>query len=95
MKLNQTAPSQSPSPSALKWLFYPVNILSSFLFPVPPPQNNDTESLAKITGYPKEEIEKGLWPAVEEFLENNSNWKLYKKFTHNNGLTILKKDEHY
>ena len=57
--------------------------------------NNDTESLAKITGYPKEEIEKGLWPAVEEFLENNSNWKLYKKFTHNNGLTILKKDEYY
>lgn len=54
--------------------------------------NNDTESLANITGYPKEEIEKGLWPAVEEFLLNNTNWQLYKRFTHNNGLTILKKD---
>ena len=49
----------------------------------------------KLLDTQKEEIEKGLWPAVEEFLENNTNWKLYKKFTHNNGLTILKKDEHY
>jgi hypothetical protein len=39
----------------------------------------------------KEEI--GLWPAVEEFLENNLEWKLHERFTNNNGLTILKKNE--
>jgi hypothetical protein len=34
---------------------------------------------------------KGLWPAVEEFLTENKNWVLNKRFTHNNGLTILER----
>ena len=35
---------------------------------------------------------KGLWPAIEEFLENNkTKWKLVERFTNNNGLTILKR----
>ena len=34
---------------------------------------------------------KGLWPAVTEFLENNSEWELHKRFTNNNGLTIIKR----
>ena len=42
-------------------------------------------------GIPVEELNRGLWPAVEEFLNNNQNWKLHKKYEHNNGLTILKK----
>jgi hypothetical protein len=33
----------------------------------------------------------GLWPAIEWFLENNTNWELYERFTNNNGLTILKR----
>lgn len=33
----------------------------------------------------------GLWPAIEEFLEENQNWKLHERFTNNNGLTILKR----
>lgn len=33
----------------------------------------------------------GLWPAVEEFLRINSDWVLHKRFTNNNGLTILKR----
>ena len=33
----------------------------------------------------------GLWPAIEEFLEANSQWKLIEKFENNNGLTILKR----
>ena len=33
----------------------------------------------------------GLWPAIEEFLEANSNWELHERFTNNNGLTILKR----
>jgi hypothetical protein len=33
----------------------------------------------------------GLWKAVEEFLEINTEWKLHNRFTNNNGFTILKK----
>ncbi len=55
--------------------------------------NNDLELLSKNTGYTKEAIGKGLWPAVEEFLDKNPNWELFKKYTNNNGLTILKFNE--
>lgn len=34
----------------------------------------------------------GLWPAVEEFLINNKNWELCMRYTHNNGLTVLKRN---
>jgi hypothetical protein len=43
------------------------------------------------TGFSIEEINKGLWPAVEEFLATNSNWYIKERFTNNNGLTILAK----
>lgn len=33
----------------------------------------------------------GIWKAVEEFLEANTEWKLKHRFTNNNGLTILEK----
>ncbi len=33
----------------------------------------------------------GIWRAVEEFLENNKEWKLKERFTNNNGLTILER----
>lgn len=42
-------------------------------------------------GYPIEEITKGLWPAVEEFLNDNQNWVIKERYTNNNGLTILEK----
>lgn len=41
------------------------------------------------SGFHVEEITKGLGPAVEEFLANNSDWKIKEVFTNNNGLTIL------
>jgi hypothetical protein len=34
--------------------------------------------------------DKGIWPAIEEFLQDHSEWTLHERFTHNNGLTILK-----
>ncbi len=35
---------------------------------------------------------KGLWDAVTEFLEENSDkWELHKRFTNNNGFTIIKR----
>jgi len=41
------------------------------------------------SGFPVEEITKGLWPAVVEFLQNNPEWYIKERFTNNNGLTIL------
>ena len=43
------------------------------------------------TGIPVNEINCGLWKAIEEFLENNAEWKIKKRYTNNNGLTILEK----
>jgi acetyltransferase-like isoleucine patch superfamily enzyme len=43
------------------------------------------------SGFPIEEITKGLWPAVEEFLAENKNFTLRHRYTHNNGLTILER----
>ena len=55
----------------------------------------DPVSQSKSSGYPVEEITKGLWPAIEEFLESNNDWSLHKRFTNNNGLTILKRNGEY
>ena len=44
---------------------------------------------SKATGIPVEEIAKGLWPAVEEFLKEHPEWSLKDRFTNNNGLTVL------
>ena len=43
------------------------------------------------TGFLVDEINKGLWPAISEFLEKNTEWELFERFTNNNGLTILKR----
>jgi hypothetical protein len=46
---------------------------------------------SKQTGFPVEEIMRGLMPAVTEFLENNKEWVLHEHYQNNNGLTILKR----
>jgi hypothetical protein len=51
----------------------------------------DASQQSLETSIPVEEINKGLWPAIEEFLQNNPNWVLHERYTNNNGLTILKK----
>ena len=51
----------------------------------------NAEQQANQSGIPIEEIKRGLRPAVDEFLAANSNWVLEERFTHNNGLTILKR----
>jgi len=43
------------------------------------------------SGIPVDEITKGLWPAVEEFLASHKEWVLHERFINNNGLTILKR----
>lgn len=44
-----------------------------------------------FSGFPLEEINKGLWFAVQEFLNSNTNWVVHERFTNNNGLTILRR----
>jgi hypothetical protein len=46
---------------------------------------------SKETGIPVDEICRGIWPALTEFLESNTQWVLQERFTNNNGLTILKR----
>lgn len=46
---------------------------------------------SEMSGIPIEEINKGVCPAIEEFLFSNKNWIIEKRFTNNNGLTILKR----
>jgi len=48
---------------------------------------------SKTSGIPIEEICKGLWPAVEEFLTLHPEWEIEKRYTNNNGLTILKRNQ--
>ena len=52
---------------------------------------HDTTSFENVgesyTGNP----EKGIWLAIQEFLQTNSKWVLNERFTNNNGLTIIKK----
>lgn len=55
--------------------------------------NSDGTKEAEEAGFPVEEVRCGLWRAVEEFLLCNKNWVLHKRYTNNNGLTILKRIE--
>jgi hypothetical protein len=46
---------------------------------------------SKETGIPVDEIEKGLWPAISEFLNDHPEWTIRERFTNNNGLTVLER----
>jgi hypothetical protein len=49
----------------------------------------NAQEQSKRFGIPVEEINKGLWPAVEEFLADHPEWKIEKRLVNNNGLTIM------
>ena len=51
----------------------------------------DTKKQSEDSGYPEDEIRKGLWPAIEEFLVEHPEWKLKHRYHHCYGLTILEK----
>ena len=51
--------------------------------------NYDAVKQSADSGFPIDEICKGLWPAVEEFLTANPEWALLERYTNNNGLTVL------
>lgn len=51
----------------------------------------NAQEQSRSSGIPIHEINLGLWPAVVEFLDTHPEWILEKRYTHNNGLTILKR----
>lgn len=51
--------------------------------------NMDISNQVIESGFEEFEIRMGLQPAINEFLKNNQNWDLLKKYENNNGLTIL------
>jgi hypothetical protein len=53
----------------------------------------DAVRQSRESGIPVDEIRKGLWPAVTEFLASHPEWSLRERFTNNNGLTVLEKTE--
>lgn len=50
----------------------------------------DAVKQSQQTGFPVEEINRGLVPAVNDFLQTNTDWILFEHYDNNNGLTILK-----
>lgn len=54
-------------------------------------QKMDANLQSKQSGFALEEINMGLWPAITEFLEVNPEWVIEKRYTNNNGLTILRR----
>lgn len=53
--------------------------------------SSDIDYQSRETGIPADEIRKGLWPAVEEFLQVHPEWILEHRYHNNHGLTILKR----
>jgi hypothetical protein len=53
----------------------------------------DAAAQSRESGIPVEEILRGLEPAIEEFLAAHPEWTLHARWTHNNGLTILRRCE--
>jgi hypothetical protein len=54
---------------------------------------DDTEYHGDYSEYPAhfDRTKRGLWPAVEDFLLHHPEWTLFKRYTNNHGLTILKR----
>jgi hypothetical protein len=70
------------SPKAKKYII--MHDTTSYEFRDEPLTSENTFEGEKSTG-------KGLWPAITEFLEGNDVWVLHKRYTNNNGITILKR----
>lgn len=51
----------------------------------------DLDRQCAEVGYNRNEISVGIGPAITDFMKLHGEWTLHKKFTNNNGLTILKR----
>lgn len=54
-------------------------------------RKRDAKKQSLESGFSVEEIQKGLGPAITEFLASTDEWVLKEKFTNNNGLTVLER----
>ena len=54
-------------------------------------EGHDIGQIMEKTGFTRDEVEKGLKYAIDDFLQSNLNWCICEKFTNNNGLTILER----
>jgi hypothetical protein len=52
------------------------------------------EKQVESSGYTIDEISRGLWPAIEEFLIDHPEWEIQMRYTNCNGLTILQRLDH-
>ena len=55
---------------------------------------DDADYHGNYTEYPPEydRTKRGLWPAVEDFLERHPEWSLYERRLNNHGFTILRRN---
>lgn len=53
------------------------------------PEPSEWQTAEIMKNYKQDD--KGIWPAIEEFLHENKNWKIKERFTNNNGLTVIEK----
>jgi len=70
------------SPKVSKYII--MHDTTSYEFKDEPLTSENTFQGVKSTG-------KGLWPAITEFLEEYPEWILHKRYTNNNGITIIKR----
>jgi hypothetical protein len=54
-------------------------------------KKQDILKISQETGYSEEDIKKGLWFAIDEFLDVHKEWYIEKIYINNNGLTVLKR----
>lgn len=52
---------------------------------------SNIKAQSEATRIPEDEISKGIWPAVEEFLLASNEWCLDLKLENSNGVTVLKR----
>lgn len=50
---------------------------------------NEATRLSVETGIPREEIMKGMWYGIQEFLAEHPEWYIKDRYFNNNGLTVL------
>lgn len=55
----------------------------------------NAEEQAARTGFPVEDIRRGLWPAITDFLSAHPEWSVTERHTNCNGLTVLKRENDY
>jgi hypothetical protein len=54
----------------------------------------NAEKQSRDSGFPVDEIRRGLWPAITDFLVEHRDWVIHKRYRNNNGLTILTRYTH-